>query len=210
MHRACRCHWVIRCPCSCSLAFGLHFRRAMTAARARRDPVNGAWLGHGAIGGLLGGAALMVVEILLASAVMGVGWALLPVRFAAGILLGSGAVDPGSPAGPVALAGVLVHLTLSGGFGALFAAIVDGRPRGALTMLPAALAYGAGLWLVNVYVIAPYAGWDWFPQRTTPVQLFTHALVFAPIVAVSLARVESRGRSVVVDTTEPGALRRAA
>ena len=91
----------------------------MTTARARRDPVTGAWLGHGAIGGLLGGAALMVVEILLTTAAIGAGWALLPVRFAAGILLGAGAVDPGSPAGPVAFAGVLVHLTLSGGFGTL-------------------------------------------------------------------------------------------
>lgn len=79
------------------------------------------------------------------------------------------------------------------------------------TMVFAAIAPGAGLWLVNVYVIAPFAGWDWFARRLAPiVQLVAHALVFAPAVAVYLSRVDSGVGRAAVETAEPAITRRAA
>jgi len=183
----------------------------MVTALTRRETADGAWLGHGALGGLLGGGAIMAFEIALAAVALGASWALLPLRMAAGILLGPGAVDPASPIVPVAVAGMVVHLTLSAAFGVLFASIMerDGRRRPAATMLLAAIAYGCGLWLVNFYVIAPFAGWEWFPRRTSPiVQLVAHAVFYAPLVGLYLHRIESRRRAAVIEAIEPPAVSR--
>ena len=41
------------------------------------------------------------------------------------------------------------------------------------------IAFGTVLWLVNFYLIAPVAGWTWFPERTDPVvQFLAHAFFF--------------------------------
>src|ERR1051325_1452440 len=138
----------------------------MATVMVRPDIADGAWLGHGAVGGLLGGVALLIGETALAVIAFGRGALVLPVRMAAGILLGPGAVDPASPAAPVVIGGLLVHVTLAAMFGVLFASIMERGPRRRATslMLLAALVYGAGLFAVNFYVIAPLFGWDWFPQ----------------------------------------------
>jgi hypothetical protein len=175
----------------------------MATVLVRPDIADGAWVGHGAVGGLLGGVALLIVESALAIAAFGTAAALLPLRMAAGILLGPGAVDPATPAAPLVVAGLLVHVTLSAAFGLLFASIMERRPRRRSTtaMLLAAMLYGCGVWALNAYVIAPLFGWDWFPRRAGPVaQLVAHALVFAPIVALYLQRVDARQRAVVVES----------
>lgn len=167
----------------------------MATVLVRPDIADGAWVGHGAVGGLLGGAALPIVESALAVAAFGTSAALLPLRMAAGILLGSGAVDPATPAMPIVIAGLLVHVTLSAAFGLLFASMMERRPRRRSTalMLLAAMLYGCGLWAVNAYVIAPPFGWDWFPRRAGPIaQLAAHALAFAPMLALYLQRVDAR------------------
>lgn len=192
-----------------SLASALqHFTvMATVTSRGRRaEIVDGAWLGQGAIGGALGGLALLAFELALAAMTLGLGFALLPLRMAGGILLGPGAVDSSSPAVPVVVAGALVHLTLSAAFGVLFAAIVDRdgrRRRRGSTMLLAAAAYGCGLWLVNFYVLAPLAGWGWFALTDPIPQLVAHAFVFAPVAGLYLHRVESRRRPETVDVITP-------
>src|SRR5438128_11367506 len=100
----------------------------MATVMVRPDIADGAWLGHGAVGGLIGGVALLGVEIALAAITFGKAAILLPVRMAAGILLGPGAVDPAAPAAPVVIAGLLVHVTLSASFASLSAAIMLPRP----------------------------------------------------------------------------------
>jgi hypothetical protein len=185
----------------------------MSTVMVRDDIADGAWLGHGAIGGLLGGLVLLGVESALAVAAFGAGAAVLPLRMAAGILLGPGAVEADSPLVPVAVAGAVVHVTLAGMFGLLFASIMEGRARRrtTLAMLLAGLAYGAGLWAVNFYGIAPLFGWDWFPRRTSAIpQLLAHAVAYAPVVALYLQRVDARQREVVIETAERAVIRRRA
>ena len=79
----------------------------LRAGETRR--ASGWWVGQGAIGGLLGGAAFLAFEIAVAATTMGASWALLPLRMMAGILLGPGIVDAASPALPAVLGGLLVH-----------------------------------------------------------------------------------------------------
>lgn len=191
---------------------------ARTARNRYKDDdavADGGWIGQGAVGGILGGLLLMVGEGVTAAVTMGPAWALLPLRRAAGILLGPGAVEPSSPAGPVAIAGVLVHLTLAGMFGVLFAAIVSRRPGGIARrpgrILFAALAYGVGLWFVNYHAVAPVAGWDWFPQRSRALlELAGNALLYAPVLALYLYAVAVRVPGVVVAEPVERPLRRAA
>jgi hypothetical protein len=166
----------------------------------------GAWIGHGAVAGVLGGIGWLILEVAVAALTMGAGFALVPLRMIAGILLGPGAVDPASPIIPVAIAGALVHVTLSAAFGILFAALmqrpdpVGSRPaRRTWRLLTVATVYGFGLWLINFYVVAPLAGWDWFPRQTNPVvQFMAHVAVFGPLVGVYLDQIEARARNVVV------------
>jgi hypothetical protein len=183
----------------------------MSTVMVRPDIADGAWVGHGALGGLLGGFAILVVESVLAVAAFGSGALLLPLRMAAGIMLGPGGVDPAAPTLPVVIAGALVHTTLAAAFGALFASIMErrARRRATATMLLAAVAYGAGLWAVNFHGIAPLFGWDWFPRRTSPAaQLLAHALVFAPIVGLYLQRVAARQGEVVIVPAKPATVTR--
>ena len=210
MHHTCRANRVRRG--ASRWHHGCTTLKLMATVMVRPDIADGAWLGHGAVGGLLGGIALLGVEIALAAIAFGKGALLLPVRMAAGILLGPGAVDPAAPAVPVVIGGLLVHATLSATFGLLFASIMERRPRRrpTSTMVLAAILYGCALCAVNFYVIAPLFGWDWFPRRANPVgQLVAHALVFAPIVAGYLQLVDARRRKIViVETAEPTRLSR--
>jgi hypothetical protein len=154
----------------------------------RAAVVDGAWLGRGAIAGIVGGVALMIFEMAVAGFSMGLAWAQLPVRMAGGILLGPGALDARAPIAAVATAGALVHLALSAAFGLLFAAIVDARhARDTWLLAGAALLYGTALWVVNFYVVAPLAGFDWFAQLSNPViQFVGHGIVYAPVAAITL------------------------
>jgi hypothetical protein len=180
--------------------------RVATTRRA-----SGWWIGQGAISGLLAGAAFLAFEIAVAATTMGAAWALFPLRMIGGILLGRGALDPASPAPAAVAAGLLVHVTLSAAFGALFASMLQQgrepaaqRPIG--VMLAASAAYGFTLWLVNFYVIAPLAGWPWFPRDTNPViQFLAHAVVYGLFLGSYLDRVETGQRAgELADRPEAG------
>ena len=170
---------------------------------------SGWWLGHGAVGGLLGGAAFLAFEMAVAATTMGPAWTLFPLRLMSGIILGPGAVDTASPIVPAIVAGLLVHGTLSAAFGLLLAALLQPaheraaqRPIGA--MLAGSAGYGFALWLVNFYVIAPLAGWEWFPRDTNPVvQFIAHALVYGLFVGSYLDRVETRQRTAALGERLP-------
>jgi len=182
----------------------------VTRAGAVAPVVDGAWLGRGAIAGILGGIAMMVFELVVAASTMGLAWVQLPVRMAAGILLGPGALEARTPIIPVAIAGALVHLALSAGFGVFFASLVDPRTRSTWLLTVMSALYGGALWSVNFYVLAPMAGWDWFPQLTNPaIQLVAHAIIYAPVTALALPR-QRAARVMARKTRERRALRRAA
>ena len=183
---------------------------ATTASGDDLVVVDSAWVGQGAIAGLIGGAFFLAFQMLAAAVTMGAAWAAFPLRMIAGILLGPGAIDPGSPIAVVSIAGGLTHATLAAAFGVLYASIVPRRARRSATaMVARAVAYGIGLWIVNVYAIAFWAGWPWFLERTTPlVQLVAHALYAIPV-GLYLHDVEARSRLTVTPPIEQP-LRRAA
>ena len=170
---------------------------------------SGWWLGQGAVGGLLGGAAFLAFEIAVAATTMGPAWTLFPLRLIGGIVMGPAAIDTASPIVPAIVAGLLVHVTLSAAFGVLLAALMQPvhdratqRPIGAT--LAASAGYGFALWLVNVYVLAPLAGWEWFPRDTNPVvQFIAHALVYGVFVGSYLDRVETRQRAATLGEPVP-------
>jgi hypothetical protein len=138
--------------------------------------------------GIIGGLVFAVFEVFAAAVMMGPEGAFMPLRMIGGIVLGEQALDPGYPLVTAALAGVLVHMVLSIGFAIVFAAIVPTTlGSGALATL--GIGFGIALWIVNFFVIAPLAGWTWFPERTNPfVQVVAHGLFFGLPVGWYIAR----------------------
>jgi hypothetical protein len=49
-----------------------------------------------------------------------------------------------------------------------------------------ATLYGLILWLVNFYLIAPAARWDWFAGANLLVQFFSHMLFFGAVLGLCL------------------------
>lgn len=78
---------------------------------------------------------------------------------------------------------MVLHILLSMVYGVLFAAIVAawrGLRTGAILLL--GVLFGRPIWVVNFYVIAPIAGWTWFPRQADPVQRFVaHAIAFGGV-----------------------------
>jgi hypothetical protein len=58
-----------------------------------------------------------------------------------------------------------------------------------LPLVAWASAAGFALWIVNFYVIAPIAGWNWFPDGTDPlVQFVAHTFFFGSALGIYLDR----------------------
>ena len=148
--------------------------------------------------GIVASIIFAVFEMIAAAVLMGPGAAMMPLRMIGAIVLGPAALDPGYSLATAAMAGVIVHVTLSILFTGIFAAIA-GSTAGEFLSTPgsmtlAATVFGIALWLVNFYVIAPVAGWTWFPERTNAVvQFLAHAVFFGCPVGWML----SRSRAVI-------------
>ncbi len=182
----------------------------MQTRTTRTDPVDrvdgtdqadlGRWARHGAIGGLLAGLLFALFEMIMATLQMGGEAFFMPLRMIGGIALGSQALEPSSTslleAGG---AGIVVHMMLSAIFGASVA-VVAGLVAALRSSTVALIAWtslaGLALWLVNFYVIAPIAGWRWFPEGTDPViQFIAHTFVFGSLLGLYLDRTVRAGRS---------------
>ena len=142
-------------------------------------------LGTIVVTGLIAGVVFAAFEMLAAAVLMGPEAAPMPLRMIGAMVLGAPALEPGYSLATAALAGGIVHLILSVLFAGIFVATAPpileatglGTTRGSLAL--AGIAFGIVLWLVNFYVIAPAAGWTWFPEGTDPVvQFLAHALFF--------------------------------
>ena len=145
--------------------------------------------------GIVAGIIFAAFEMLAAAALMGPDAAAMPLRMIGAMVLGAQALEPGYPLMTAAMAGVVVHLVLSIIFTGVFAASAPamleasglGTTSGILAL--AGIAYGLGLWLFNFYLVAPAAGWTWFPERTDPVvQFLAHALFFGCAMGWMLGR----------------------
>jgi len=147
--------------------------------------------------GIVAGIVFAVFEMVAAAILMGPEAAVMPLRMIGGMVLGPAALDPGYSLAMAAMAGVVVHLALSIFFTGVFAVIASAvavRTTGELLSTPGSLAlagivFGIALWLVNFYIIAPVAGWTWFPERTNAlVQFLAHAFFFGALAGWMLGR----------------------
>lgn len=128
--------------------------------------------------GIAAGVVFGLIEM-VASAMMGMS-PLAPLRMFASVVLGQSALQTAA-VGSTALVGVIVHLALSGIYGALYALAVgrlgaDTRTSiGTQAML--GIVYGVALWFVNFQIIAGVA-YPWFATAPQGLQLILHALAF--------------------------------
>ena len=149
----------------------------------------GWWIKHGLIGGIVAGISMMIVEMIIA-ALMGMD-AFMPPRMIAGIALGKSAMDPSTPLMTAALSGMLLHIVLSIVYGVIFALVVANirAVQAPAAVIVAGAVYGLLLWLINFYIIAPPAGWVWFPTMANPVQqVISHVIGFGLVLGVYFGR----------------------
>ncbi|MCZ7571243.1 MAG: hypothetical protein M5U01_22070 [Ardenticatenaceae bacterium] len=114
----------------------------------------------------------------------------MPLRMIGAMALGQEALEPSYPLLTAAVAGIVVHMLLSILYGAIFAAIVGAIPAFASSgfmLLVATSTFGLALWVINFYLIAPVAGWNWFPTQTNPiVQFFAHTFFYGTALGLYL------------------------
>ena len=137
--------------------------------------------------GFIAGTVFAFYEMIAASLLQRPAAALMPLRMIAAILLGPAALDPSYSITAAALVGVLLHFALSIDFALMFAATVSRQSSDALLAWQG-IVFGAVLWAFNFYVIAPLAGWVWFPRSHAAVQLIAHTLFYGWPLGFSMAR----------------------
>lgn len=153
-----------------------------------------ALLAQGAVGGVIAGAVMGMVEMVWAAAA-GMGfW--LPARMIASVPLGTMPPEiPLSTAIPVFL---VTHMVLSMMFGLAFAALLALVPAlraSAVATVVAASLFGLMLWLLNFYVIAPALDRPWFTDAEPIQQFVAHTFAFGAVLGLYLVAVSRRDES---------------
>jgi uncharacterized protein DUF6789 len=110
-------------------------------------------IGGGVLAGLIAGIVMSIAMIIMTLVNHGDVW--LAMKHSATPFLHERAGRPGFDAGAVAL-GVLCHLGIAVIWGALFAAVFFGIPKGATVV--AGIVYGIVVWLVMYYIVLPLVG----------------------------------------------------
>ncbi len=160
----------------------------MTRIPVRREQdVDTGWaIKHGIIGGIIAGIIFAMAEM-IGAALLGGGNAFMPLKMMASIPLGT--QPPEIPLGTAIAVGTIFHLLFSAVLGVLFALLVANVA--ALRASPTAIViaasvYGAILWPLNFYILAPLIGRPWFTQ-TPPVQQFIyHTFFFGTVLGLYL------------------------
>ncbi len=159
-------------------------------AGERGDVVH--WARRGFVGGLVAGVIFAMFEMIAAAVLMGPSAFFMPLRMIGAIGLGPAALEPTYPLLPAAAAGMAIHMMNSAVYGAAFGAVVAFLPAAARqrsVLLVAATLFGVLLWVVNFFVIAPIAGWRWFPDGTDHlVQFVAHAFFYGTLLGAYVGR----------------------
>lgn len=153
----------------------------MSSVVGRRLPNMSSRIKHGANGGVVAGVFFAMFEMCMAIILNGRDAFFTPLRMFSGIVLGYDALSPDYSLAGAAITGLLVHLILSFVFGMMFGMAVAWVPWLSSTnviLLTSGAVYGFLLWRVNFYVIAPAAGWNWFPDRSNELMQFVAHTVF--------------------------------
>lgn len=151
--------------------------------------VERSWALSAAEGGFVAGLAFLAFEVIAGAAVGGVEGLLVPLRVTAAVVLGSHVLDADYSPSTVLVIGTTVHEIFAVAFGILFVVLVQpvSKMRSAGLLLLLAGSYGAALWVTNVLVIAPLAGWTWFTQVRHPsVQVLGHGLAYGLVLGAYL------------------------
>lgn len=163
----------------------------MATAARRARPAVGWWVRQGAIGGAIAGVVFSLFEMIMAALLKGAFFG--PLRMISGIALGKQALMPDYSLVTAVLVGIVIHMISAMMLGvalALLVAYVPALARTTALLVAIAAGYGLIVWLVNFWVIAPLAGWTWFPNMTNPVvQFFAHTLFFGAVLGLYLDRV---------------------
>jgi hypothetical protein len=148
------------------------------------------WDRQGLRGGVLAGIGFAMVELVLMDLQ---GGHLVVARFLrriAATWLGPQVMEPAFPFTIVAVVGTLIHFGLSALFGLIFTWMTESRlpalERSRAILILAATAYGLLLWPLNVYLIAPFVGWDWFARETEPLVQAAAHLCYGLLLGLSL------------------------
>jgi hypothetical protein len=127
--------------------------------------------------GIAAGVVFAIVEMVAATAA-GLP-ANTPLRLFGSIVLGRAALSVSFEF--VAIAGLVVHLVLSAGYGAIYGALnarVSPKRRGRIAdQAFAGILYGSAIWLVNYQLVGRIA-YPWFLDMPQDIQWLVHALFF--------------------------------
>lgn len=151
----------------------------------------GAWVRKGASAGLVAGIVFALFQIGYAL-LSGLAWS-APLRLIGAVGLGRDALQPQYPLLSAAVSGVIIHVLYSVVMGVVFGALVAGlhalAANPGVLMLSASL-FGLLLWLINFYVIAPAAGWEWFPSQTSAFWqgFVAHTLFFGAVLGAWMSQ----------------------
>jgi hypothetical protein len=140
-----------------------------------------------AYAGLIAGVIFIGFQVVASAFLTGLPTAPLPLRSISAIVLGPPALVSSYSLVAAIIAGMAIHLFLATVFAVVFGEMARRIARateGELLATTGQLAvagtiFGTMLWLVNFYVVAPLAGWTWFPGNTHHVTaFFGHAFFF--------------------------------
>lgn len=167
-----------------------------TVASRRTTAPTAVWLQWGLVGGIVAGLVFAAFEMLTAVLLDGPDAFFMPLRMIGGIGLGPSAMEPTTSLLTAGGVGLVIHMLLSAVYGVGVAAVVAAIPalrRSSTAVVITAAMAGLVLWLVNFYLVAPIAGWTWFPDATNPVvQFVAHTFAYGAVLGVLLA---TRARS---------------
>jgi hypothetical protein len=132
-------------------------------------------LGLGFLGGVGAGIFFLLFNLIMSS-ILGLGF-LGPLRQIAAIAMGAGVLPATSSlVGPV-IVGLLVHVSLSGLYGATFAVAARYIAILRRDMMVATTVFGLGIWVVNYYVFTPWL-FPWFDDSPDIVQFIAHTVFY--------------------------------
>jgi uncharacterized protein YneF (UPF0154 family) len=168
------------------MAHTFHTRRAHRACPMTAPQL----LRQSATGGLIAGVSTAVYQGVMAVLLQEP--FLAPSRLVAAMLLGPEALNRWYSPGTVTVVALGIHTLLSLVFGVLFGILLTRRPplrASRIALTAAATIFGATLWFLNFYLIAPVFDWLWFILRTHPLWqgLIGHALFFGAVLGLFLA-----------------------
>lgn len=169
---------------------------APTSGFGERAITTATWVRAGLIGGIIGGIAFAMFEMIMAVVLNGADAFFMPLRMIGAIGLGTSALDPATSLVTAGGAGLLIHMALSMIYGVSIAAalaIVRPLSRSTASILVVASLAGLALWVVNFFGFAPIFGWNWFPDtQNVAVQFVAHTFLFGTVVGLVIDRLAFR------------------